>query len=64
MSLCHIYNTNEYSSHTKKILNSFKPSLSLNIDKIDDYNIYIIELEHVDKHISLKLKKNLHLYIL
>ena len=59
MSLCHLYYAHSTSHHVKDILNYFKSDISLDINvcnEIDDYDIYIIELEETNKEISTKLR--------
>jgi uncharacterized protein YeeX (DUF496 family) len=59
MSLCHLYYTHSTSHHVKDILNYFKSDVSLDINvcnEIDDYDIYIVELEETNKDISAKLR--------
>jgi hypothetical protein len=59
MSLCHLYYTHSTSHHVKDILNYFKSDVSLDINvcnEIDDYDIYIVELEDTNKDISAKLR--------
>ncbi|MDD2357344.1 MAG: PilZ domain-containing protein [Thiovulaceae bacterium] len=60
MSLCHLYYKHTTSHHVKAILEYFKSSVSIDIsvrNEIDTCEIYIIELEEVDKDISLKVKE-------
>ncbi len=60
MSLCHLYYKHSTSHHVKAILEYFKNSVSVDMNvchEIDDYDTYVIELEEVDKDISLKLRE-------
>ncbi len=58
MSLCHLYNKQTSSLHVEKLKSSFDGvSLDLeDINKLKDYDVYIIELEQTDKELSSKLK--------
>ncbi|QOY54668.1 hypothetical protein HUE87_12555 [Candidatus Sulfurimonas marisnigri] len=59
MSLCHLYFKTSSSEHIKKILDSFDNSISLDIyelNTVDNFDIYIIELDEANKNISIKLK--------
>ena len=58
MSLCHLYYSSSTSHHIKEILEYFKSDISLDINaynEIDDYDVYIVELEETNKEISAKL---------
>lgn len=60
MSLCHLYFKTSTYQHIQEILNSFENSISLDINEtsmIDDYDVYIIELEDTDQNISSKLRQ-------
>jgi len=58
LSLCHLYNKQTSSLHVEKLKSSFDGvSLDLeDINKLKDYDVYIIELEQTDKELSSKLK--------
>ena len=59
MSLCHIYDKVSQSEHIQEFLDAFDNSSSINLSKsdiVDEYNIYLIELEYVSKQITIKLK--------
>lgn len=59
MSLCHLHNIDTFSEHTQKILDACDNSVSLDINDIEslnDYDIYIVELGELDKDMSLKVK--------
>jgi len=59
LSLCHLHNEITPSIHTQKILDAFDGSISLdidNIEKIDDFKIYIVELQNINNKTSLKIK--------
>lgn len=58
MSLCHLYSEQTSSLHVeqlKEVLEGVSLDIN-NIDIIDDYDVYIIELEQATKEISLKLR--------
>lgn len=60
MNICYLYSEITHSIHKDPILKSFENSQSIDIltvDYLNDYDVYIIEIEKVNKHISLKLKK-------
>ena len=62
LRLCHLYNKASSYKYLDTLLNSFENSKSLdvsNIDSVDNYEIYIIELHDADREISLKLKNAL-----
>ncbi len=58
MSLCYLYFESIVYPHIQNILDAFEDSLSTNIDvtdSIDDYDIYIIEVNNANKEIAQKL---------
>ncbi|MEA2100642.1 MAG: PilZ domain-containing protein [Campylobacterota bacterium] len=60
MNLCHLYFKTTSSKHVDAMLKSFDESVSLDIDevdKLDNYDIYLIELYDADKNMSAILKK-------
>lgn len=61
MSLCHLYHKQSSSHHIPAMLEHTWTGDAVSLDihechEIDDYDVYIIELEEADKNISLKLK--------
>lgn len=59
MSLCHLYFKDSVSHHTQRILDSFENSTSIDLDeldKLDDFDVYIIELKETNQEISSKLR--------
>jgi hypothetical protein len=60
MSLCHIYHKTSSSVQVKELLQYFKKSDSIDISAVDllpHYSIYLIEIENVNKEITVNLKK-------
>jgi len=58
MGICHLYDTQSYN-HIQKILTSFEKSDSKQlstVQSLEDYEIYIIELNETNKETSLQLK--------
>ncbi len=59
MSLCYIYDKTTHCVHRDELLSSFENSVSLDVSAMSvlaDFPIYIVELETVNKSISLKIK--------
>ena len=60
MNICYLYYLKNKNPHVDEILNSFDEQNSLDvaeIEKIDAYNVYLIELHSINEEISAKLKK-------
>ena len=58
MNLCYLYSDSLQYPHRKELLNAFEDSVTLNIDHIntlENYDLYFIELNNVDKEISHKI---------
>jgi len=59
MSICHLYDKQEYA-HIQSFLNTFQGSTSLQIESIkslQEHEAYIIELNEVNKEVSLQIKR-------
>lgn len=60
MNICHLYCEKTESLLAKNILASFEDSLSIDIskiDKVEEFSVYLIEANKVDKIISEKIRK-------
>lgn len=58
LSLCYLYSKSSSYPHMKELLDAFENSLTIDIDTvddIDDYDIYVIDLNSATKEISKKL---------
>ena len=61
MSLCHLYNKQTSSLHVESLKSSFD-GVSLDIqgiDTLDEYDVYIVELNKADKEVSILCKSNI-----
>ena len=60
MNLCHIYYKQSLSKHKQALLDAYEDSISIDIDQKNhlenEYSIYIVELQNVDKALSVKIK--------
>jgi len=66
LSLCHIYNKTTSSAHRDVLLSSFAKTVSVDISQVsvlEDFAIYIVEIEEVTKSVSLKIKEIFELKI-
>ncbi len=60
INLCHLYNKTTSSTHVGEILNSFENSVSVDMSQVDsvgEYSVFVIEVEHVDKELTLNIRR-------
>ncbi|MDY0122217.1 MAG: hypothetical protein RBR54_09760 [Sulfurimonas sp.] len=60
MNICHLYYAKKEASLIEELLNSFDEKESLDvaqIEKLDAFNVYLIELNSLNEEISAKVKK-------
>ncbi len=60
MNICHLYYETTSSIQAKGLVNSFESSVSMDVNavqSIEDYSVYIVEVNKVDKLISEKLRE-------
>ena len=60
MNICHLYYETTVSIQVKGLVDSFENSVSVDINaiqSIEDYSVYIVEVNKVDKLISEKIKE-------
>ncbi len=60
MNICHLYYETTASVQAKGLVDSFENSVSVDIntiERIEDYSVYIVEVNKVDKFISEKIQE-------